>query len=295
MGNSAMTIQQPIIQAPTASFKTFTAHPVSPVLGADINGIDLTQPLTPEQVTELRKALGHFGVLFFRGQPFDFDSQKRFGRYFGELDIHPNTPGPEGHPEILPIHADASSKIVAGERWHSDVSCFAAPPLGSILHLSIVPETGGDTLFASSAAAYEALSPALRKFLLGLTATHSGESNYRRRNRILGVDDTGRKFPSAIHPVVIRHPISGRAGLFVNRLFTSHINELAEAESTALLDFLYEHAEKPDYQVRFRWQPNSVAFWDNRAVQHLAIWDYYPNVRSGSRVTIKGETLSAAA
>lgn len=290
-----MTIQQPITHVQPVSFKEFTAQPVSPVLGADISGIDLTQPLSAAQVAELRKALGHFGVLFFRDQHFDFDSQKRFGRYFGELDIHPNTPGPEGHPEILPIHADATSKVVAGERWHSDVSCFTAPPLGSILHLRIVPDSGGDTLFASSAAAYEALSPALRKFLLGLTATHSGERNYRRRNAILGVDDTGRKFPSAVHPVVIRHPISGRPGLFVNRLFTSHINELSEAESAALLAFLYDHAEKPDFQVRFRWKPNSVAFWDNRAVQHLAIWDYFPQVRSGSRVTVKGETLSAAA
>lgn len=290
-----MSIQQPITRPQPISFREFTAQPVSPVLGADIGGIDLTDDLSSAQVSELRQALGHFGVLFFRDQHFNLDSQKKFGRYFGELDIHPNTPGPAGHPEILPIHADATSKIIAGERWHSDVSCFAAPPLGSILYLKIVPESGGDTLFASSAAAYEALSPALRKLLLGLTATHSGERNYRRRNAIVGVDDTGRKFPSAVHPVVIRHPISGLPGLFVNRVFTSRINELSEAESAALLEFLFTHAEKPDFQVRFRWQPHSVAFWDNRAVQHLAIWDYFPQVRSGSRVTIKGEALDAAA
>lgn len=290
-----MSLVQPIKQKQPVSFSEFSVSPVAPLLGAEISGIDVTKPLSTAQVAELRQALGHFQVLFFRDQPFDFESQKRFGRYFGELDIHPNTPGPEGHPEILPIHADANSKIIAGERWHSDVSCYAAPPLGSILHLHIVPETGGDTLFASSAAAYEALSPTLRQFLLSLTATHSGERNYRRRNKILGVDDTGREFPTAVHPVVIKHPISGRPGLFVNRLFTSHINEVSETESEALLELLYAHAEKPDYQVRFRWKPNSVAFWDNRAVQHLAIWDYFPNIRSGSRVAVKGEPLSAAA
>jgi len=244
-------------------------------------------------VAELHRALGEFGVLFFRDQKFDPDSQKRFGRYFGELDIHPNTPGPDGHPEILPIHADASSKIIAGEKWHSDVSCTQEPPLGSILHLHTLPPVGGDTLFASLGAAYDALSPRMKTYLEGLTAFHSGERNYRNRNAKNGVDDRGRVFPSATHPVVIRHPISGRRGLYVNRLFTYHINELPEEEGDAVLDFLYAHCEKADYQIRFTWQENSVAFWDNRAVMHLAIWDYFPNTRSGSRVTVKGERLAA--
>lgn len=275
------------------TYEALRLRRVSPHLGAEVDDIDITRPLTNRQVEELRTALGEFGVLFFHEQPFDHDSQKRFGRYFGDLDIHPNTPGPDGHPEILPIHADANSKIIAGEKWHSDVSCRQEPPLGSILHLNTVPETGGDTLFASLAAAYEALSPRLRAYLEGLTAFHSGERNYRKRNRLEGVDDTGRVFPSANHPVVIRHPISGRRGLYVNRLFTYRINEVPEEESDAILRHLFEHAEKPDFQIRFRWQRNSVAFWDNRAVQHLAIWDYFPRTRSGSRVTVKGERLAA--
>uniref|UniRef100_UPI003D6ED493 TauD/TfdA dioxygenase family protein n=1 Tax=Pantanalinema rosaneae TaxID=1620701 RepID=UPI003D6ED493 len=184
------------------SYDTLKLHPVSPRLGAEVRDIDITRPLTNRQVEELRTALGEFGVLFFRDQAFDHDSQKRFGRYFGELDIHPNTPGPEGHPEILPIHADANSKIIAGERWHSDVSCFQEPPLGSILHIHTTPPSGGDTLFASLAAAYDALSPRLQAYLEGLTAFHSGERNYRRRNALTGVDDRGREFPSATHPVV---------------------------------------------------------------------------------------------
>jgi taurine dioxygenase len=276
------------------TYTSFDVHPASPHLGAEILGIDLTGPLSGLQVDEIRTALGAFGVLFFRDQKFDFDSQKAFGRRFGDLDIHPNTPGPEGHPEILPIHADATSKVIAGERWHSDVSCFETPPLGSILHLQTVPPVGGDTLFASLNAAYDALSPRMKTYLEGLTALHSGERNYRRRNRLMGIDDRGRVFPQAVHPVVIRHPISGRPGLYVNRLFTVQINELSDEESEAILAYLYAHAEKPDFQVRFRWRPDSVAFWDNRAVQHLALWDYYPQTRSGSRVTVKGERLEAA-
>jgi hypothetical protein len=164
---------------------------LSPHLGAEVEGLDITRPLTPAQVAALREALGEHGVLFFRDQRFDFESQKRFGRYFGELAIHPNTPGPEGHPEILPIHADAHSKVIAGERWHSDVSCTQEPPLGSILHIHTTPSLGGDTLFASLTAAYDALSPRLKAYLEGLTATHSGERNYRRRNALNGVDDRG--------------------------------------------------------------------------------------------------------
>lgn len=275
------------------TYETLTLHRISPHVGAEVRDIDITRPLTNRQVEELHRALGEFGVLFFRGQRFDHDSQKSFGRYFGELDIHPNTPGPEGHPEILPIHADANSKIIAGEKWHSDVSCFPEPPLGSILHIHTIPPLGGDTLFASLAAAYDALSPRMKTYLAGLTAFHSGERNYRRRNALLGVDDRGRVFPSAVHPVVIRHPISGRKGLYVNRLFTYRINEVSEEESDAILQYLWQHAEKPDFQIRFHWEADSVAFWDNRAVQHLAIWDYFPNTRSGARVTITGERLTA--
>jgi taurine dioxygenase len=278
---------------PTDTYQAIKLRRTSPHVGAEVEGIDLTRALTNREVEELHQALAEFGVLFFRDQPFDHVSQKEFGRRFGELDIHPNTPGPPGHPEILPIHADANSKRVAGEQWHSDVSCTPEPPLGSILHLHTVPPLGGDTLFASAGAAYDALSPRMKAHLEGLTAHHSGERLYRRTNRLLGIDDTGRSFPSAEHPVVIRHPVTGRRCLYVNRVFTVRINELPEEESDAILAYLFQHAEKPDFQTRFQWRPNSVAFWDNRAVQHLAIWDYFPHVRSGSRVTIKGGKLAA--
>src|SRR5262249_43234497 len=222
-------------------------------------------------------------------QPMDMESHKRLGRYFGDLHIHPNTPGPEGHPEILPIHADANAKRVNGEAWHSDVSCDEEPPLGSILYLHTVPESGGDTLFASQYAAYDALSPRMKAYLEGLTATHSGETAYRRINILDGRSNEGRVFPRASHPVVRTHPVTKRKALYVNRYFTMHIDGLPDDEGRAILDYLFAHSTREDFQVRFRWEPHSVAFWDNRAVQHMAIWDYYPQTRSGRRVTIKGD------
>ena len=268
---------------------SITVRPVTPRIGAEIGSLDLRRPLSNRHVEELHRALLTHQVLFFRDQELDVESHKALGRHFGELHIHPNTPGPEGHPEILPVHADANSKLVAGERWHSDVSCDPEPPLGSILYLHTVPPSGGDTLFASMYAAYEALSPRIKAYLDGLTALHSGDRWYRSTNAQLGIDDRDRVFPQANHPVVRTHLQTGRKALFVNRGFTYRINEVPEEESAAILSYLYEHAERPEFQVRFQWKPHSVAFWDNRAVQHLAIGDYFPHTRSGRRVTIKGD------
>ena len=271
------------------AYAAIDVRPATPRIGADISGIDITRSLSNRQVAELHHALADHLVLFFRDQRFTLESQKAFGRMFGELHIHPNTPGPQGHPEILPIHADASSKRVNGEYWHSDVSCDPEPPMGSILHLHTVPPSGGDTIFASAYAAYDALSDRMKAYLADLTAFHSGERWYRRVNALRNVDDRGREFPSAHHPVVRTHPITCRKALFVNRGFTYRINEVPEEESDAVLSFLFAHAERTEFQVRFRWDVNSVAFWDNRATQHLALWDYFPHTRSGNRVTIKGD------
>jgi taurine dioxygenase len=271
------------------SYETIDVRQLTPRIGAEVFGIDIGRPLGNHQVDELHRALAEHQVLFFREQKLDFETHKAFGRYFGELHIHPNSPGPEGHPEILPIHADANSKRIAGENWHSDVSCDQEPPLGSILYLHTVPPSGGDTLFASMYAAYEALSPPMQAFLAGLTATHSGEHVYRRTNALLGVDDRNRVFPKASHPIVRTHPVTKRKALYVNRGFTTHIDGLASAESRAILDFLFEHSTQPAFQVRFRWREGSVAFWDNRCVQHMALWDYFPQIRSGYRVTVKGD------
>ena len=217
------------------------------------------------------------------------EQQKALGRWFGELVVHPNDPGLEGHPEVMIIHADESSKRVAGERWHSDVSCTEEPPLGSILRLFTVPDSGGDTLFASMYAAYDALSGPMKTLLQGLTAIHDGGPYYRETNALIGRDDGGREYPQAEHPIVRSNPATGRKAVFVNEIFTTRIVGLPRAESDAILDFLFRHVQRGEFQCRFHWEPHSIAFWDNRWTQHLAIWDYWSQTRSGYRVTIKGE------
>lgn len=268
---------------------TIDVRPMTPRIGAEIFGVDLAKPLGNQQFQEIHDALMAHQVIFFRDQEMDLDQHKAFGRRFGELHIHPASPGPEGHPEILIIHGDAKSKRVAGEVWHSDVSCDQEPPMGSILHIHTLPDVGGDTLFASMYAAYEALSPPMQQFLGGLTAIHSGEHVYRGRYADRGVNDAGKVYPEAEHPVVRTHPVTRRKALYVNSGFTTRIKQLKRPESDALLRFLCEHATKPEFHCRFRWQKNSVAFWDNRCVQHQAMWDYFPQTRSGFRVTIKGD------
>jgi len=270
-------------------YEHIAVKPVTARIGAEIEGIDLSRPMDDATFSKVRKALLEHCVIFFRDQQFDHAAQKAFGRRFGDLHVHPAIPGPEGHPEILPIHADERSKYIAGERWHSDVSCDEEPPLGSILYLHTVPEYGGDTLFSNMYAAYDALSDQMKTYLDGLTARHDGEPQYRGRYRDQGVDDTGKVYPFADHPVVRTHPETRRKCLFVNPIFTTGINGLPRIESDAILRMLFEHTQQADFQVRFRWRPGSVAMWDNRCVQHLAIWDYFPNVRSGFRVTIKGD------
>ncbi len=263
------------------NYETISVSPLSPHIGAEIGRIDLTKPLSNRQVEDVHNALIENQVIFFRDQPIDVPTLKAFGRLFGKLHIHPMK-GMEEHPEVRKLHADANSKHVSGEEWHTDMSCAPVPPLGSILYLHTLPPIGGDTIFASMYAAYDALSPPMQKFLEGLTATHDGALAFGRF-------DPNGKYPIASHPVIVRHPVSGRKVIFVNRGFTARINELSPAESAALLAYLYQHVEKPDFQIRFRWQKHSIAFWDNRCTQHLAIWDYFPNVRSGYRVQIDGE------
>jgi len=265
----------------TASYQTITVTPLTPHVGAEIGAIDLTQQLNATQIADIRTALLAHGVVFFREQPIDIGTLKRFGQHFGELSIHSSRKGLDEHPEVRPIHADANSKHVAGEEWHTDLSCDAIPPMGSILHIHTLPPLGGDTIWASMYAAYEALSDRMKAYLEGLTATHDGRIAFGRF-------DPNGKYPLNVHPVIVRHPETRRPVLYVNRGFTSHINELPAGEGAELLQLLYRHLEKPDFQVRFRWRKDSIAFWDNRCTQHLAVWDYYPQLRSGFRVQIKG-------
>ncbi|HWF00149.1 MAG TPA: TauD/TfdA family dioxygenase [Caulobacteraceae bacterium] len=258
--------------------------PLTPRIGAEIGGVDLARA-SPRDAGRIRQALVEHQVVFFRDQQnLDHESLKRLGLLFGELAIHSGVAGMPGHPELVAIHADADSRFIAGDDWHSDLTCDAAPPMGSILYLHTVPPDGGDTLFSSMYAAYDALSPRMKAYLEGLTAVHDADHVYRPL-----FPDLDRKYPCNIHPVVRTHPESGRKGLFVNASYVLKIVELPELESAAVLDFLYRHCANPNFQVRFRWRPHSVAFWDNRCTQHMAVWDYFPQTRSGYRVTVAGE------
>ncbi len=261
--------------------------PLTARIGAEVSGVDLTRPLSADQVEAIEAALIAHQVIFFRNQPMDLAAHERFGGYFGALYDHVDVFGEDyiakhaqpGHPGIVTIHADETSKGVAAEQWHTDMSCNAVPPMGTILHLHTLPPVGGDTLFASTTAAYDALSPRMKVYLEGLTATHDGGPAF---SFFMG----DRKFPKTEHPVVGVHPVTGKKLIFVNEEFTTRINGLPRGEGEALLKFLVAHCAKPDFQVRFRWEQDSVAFWDNRCTQHLAVWDYFPNTRSGFRVVI---------
>ena len=272
------------------SYQTIQVEPLSPIIGAEILGVDISKPLGNQAFQEIHDALMTHQVIFFRDQEMTLDEHKAFGRRFGELHIHPTAKAPEGHPEIITIHADEKSKVVAGMKWHSDVSCDVEPPMGSILHIHTQPPTGGDTMFASMYAAYDALSQPIREMIGGMKAWHESRVVHRDRFGASGkLRDGEDVFPEALHPIVRTHPVTGRKALFVNENFTTRIEGLRKNESDAILKMLYDHIATPEFHCRFRWRPKSVAFWDNRCAQHRVVWDYHPAVRHGYRVTIAGD------
>jgi len=274
----------------TNNYTLIEVKSFAPNLGAEIRGVRLADGVDDAQFAEIHRAFLDHQVLFFKDQDeIPPAAHIEFGKRFGQLHMHPAAPTMAGFPEIFEIHVTKDSKVANGEHWHSDVSCDKEPPLGTMLQLHILPECGGDTMFSDMYAAYDDLSAPMRRLLDGLTATHESEHFYRGRYSDRGQSDDKISFPSAVHPVVRTHPETGRKALFINRTFTRRINELNESESDALLAFLWDHAEQIDYQIRYRWSLNDMAFWDNRCCMHRAIWDYWPAERKGRRVTIKGD------
>ena len=277
-------------RAEPRQFRRIRVRRFAPALGAEVRGVQLADGLDEETYLEIRAAFLEHQVLFFKEQrEIPPAVHVAIGKTFGELHFHPAAPTMAGHPEIFEIHTHEDSQLANGEFWHSDVSCDEVPPLGTMLQIHILPEIGGDTLFANMYAAYEALSEPLKRMLEGLTATHASEHVYRGRYADRGVNDEGRVYPRAVHPVVRTHAETARKALYVNRTFTTRINELSAEESAAMLGLLFDHSERIDFQIRFRWERNDLAFWDNRCALHHAIWDYWPHERKGRRVTIKGD------
>ena len=267
-------------------YREISVAPWNPALGAEIGDIDLTRPLPDAQLAELRRAFVEFQVLFFRDQKIDHDDHARLAEYFGTIGHHSgrrtNSQAADDD-RVRKFHASGDEPRVSGNVWHTDQSCNPVPPKASFLYLHTVPGNGGgDTGFASMYGAYEGLSDRMKTYLEGLTAYHDGVRQF------------GEGTPCATHPVVVRHPESGRKLLFVNYGFTTRINELPPDESDAVLRFLFDHCRRPEWSTRFRWQAHSLAMWDNRCVQHRAIADYLPAVRSGFRVQIDGTEAPVA-
>ena len=266
--------------------------PVAGALGAEVAGIDLTQPIDDALYLKIRSALVEHQVLFFRDQAIEPAHQKALADRFGPLQTHPAYQTVEGYPEITILEStpEVPTKI---EKWHTDMTFRPHPPMGTMLRSRIIPEKGGDTLFASMTVAYEALSPAMQQFLSGLTAVHDFAHGFKESlaepggaERLKSALDAN---PPVEHPVVRTHPESGRKLIFVNELFTTHIQELSATESECLLSFIFSHIKAPEFACRFHWSANAIAFWDNRSTQHKPVNDYFPAHRRMERITIDGD------
>ncbi len=267
-------------------FTRFTPQPLTPAIGAELIGADLSQP-DDALIKEVRHALLNYQVVFFRDQKISQAQHIEFARRFGELEIHPATPKDQPCPEILRIAHGANSRG-SENMWHSDVTWRECPSLGSILRAIEIPPTGGDTLFASMTGAYDRLSDEMKERIETLTAVHDIARVFARRlNK--SPEELYETYPPMEHPVVRTHPETKKRVLYVNGAFTSHIKDMAAEESAALLEELYLTAWNPELQCRFRWREGSLAFWDNRACQHFAASDYFPAVRVMERVTIAGD------
>ena len=272
-------------------------EPITPGIGAEISGLNLAEPLGDDRVLALREAFLRHLVLVFRDQSLTRNQHKQFGRYFGELHVHPSHRSgmnKTGDPEIFVVDTPADAKQSNGEAWHSDVSCEENPPMASLLYVTTVPENGGgDTLFANMYDAYDELSKDMKQLLLDKTAWHDGEIDLRNYGIRLR---PGQTYPKASHPVVVRHPETERPLLFVNGSFTSHIEGIPQWESDMLLNGLYDFvARNARLHCRVRWTPGTLVMWDNRCVQHQAIRDYAGYARYGERVSVLDRQRPAAA
>ncbi len=262
----------------------FEIESLTPRIGATIKGLDLSHEMSDETFEQLHTAWMEHLVLFFPEQSLSHEQHLALGERFGPLHIHPAAPYVGENQALMEIHADENSHRNNGESWHSDVSADLEPPMASILYINVTPTQGGDTLWANMYDAYEALSKPMKSFLSTLTAVHTADySGY------YGDHPSQRENPTAEHPVIRTHPVTHQKCLFVNSGFTRRIKGVTKAESDALLRLLFEHIKNPNFHCRYQWKPNTVAIWDNRCTQHMAVWDYFPETRSGVRVTVKGD------
>ena len=280
---------------PDIGYRTITATPIAGALGAEVAGVDIADDLPDAMVAEIRQALLDHQVVVFPGQSLTEEALMAFGRRFGDLLVHPNLLKAGPYPEVIHIRKEPTDTRVVGEDWHADTTCLPNPPMGGILYALETPPAGGDTIFASQTLAYEALSDGMRAMLDGMNAVHNdtrvaGPNINVNKGRSAGVRDDEEWRPTeSLHPVVRTHPETGRKGLFVNISYTRRFENMTEEESAPLLDFLYEHAARPEFTCRVRWAPGTATFWDNRCVNHIAVNDYYGYLRDMRRVQVVGD------
>lgn len=274
-------------------YERFGVRPLSPTIGAEIDGVDLGAPMDDELQAEVRRALLEWKVLFFRDQDITRDQQRAFAARWGDLEQHPFyryvQPGKtQDDADVVRLAKDQLSPGVENE-WHTDITWHATPSFGAVLRAVEVPPVGGDTLWADAGAAYDGLPDDVKERIDPLVAVHDWRHTFGLAMPADLVAQLDPVFPVVEHPVVRVHPETGRRTLFVNAIFTRHIVGVDEAESDALLTLLYAQMKRPEYQCRFRWTPGAVAFWDNRATQHYASSDYHPQPRVMDRISIVGD------
>lgn len=264
-------------------------------IGAEIRGVDFSRAVDEATAAAIQAALMQHKAVFFRNAALTPEQHVAFGRLFGELTVHPFVPHLDEFPEVVVLDNHEDNPVFSTDHWHSDETFRVTPPMGSILRCIAKPATGGETLWADMAAAYDGLSAKMQNFLSGLEAIHDFK-NFRHkfdhlpaRKRHAKLAQMEEELPNPTHPAVRTHPATGQKILFVNEQFTLAIKDMREDESRALLDFLFVQARIPEYQFRFHWEVNSMVFWDNRPTQHYAANDYYPQRRTMHRVTIKGD------
>jgi taurine dioxygenase len=274
-------------------FNGFEAEPVSGALGAFIHGVDITQPIPDETAAELRDALVHFMVLFFRDQPLTPPEHVRFAKIFGEVQMGGTIPRLEEQPEIKKQEYTQQTQVTGDVNMHADDTFVEIPSRCSILHGLTMPKVGGDTLWVNCEAAYNALSEPMQQLLEPLQAEHNLSAKFG--NIAPGVEDPKMKvkifehYPPVQHPVIRTHPVSGRKCIFVNEMVTSRIIGLEPEESEVILKFLINHLKQPIFQCRLHWEDNTVVVWDNRATQHQILADFQPSYRLNQRIAIKDE------
>jgi taurine dioxygenase len=267
----------------------FKVEAITPVIGASISGISLNQDLKSDTVEKIYNALIKYQVIFFREQDLTPESHLQLAKRFGDIDPgHPVYPHVEGFQSIVLLKNDESSRPDTND-WHKDLTFKSNPPFASILHGVSVPKIGGDTLWASMSAVYDSLTDGWKEDLEGLEAIHdmgTFRNDFYKEGGINSVNSALKKVGSAVHKVIEKHPISGKKYLNVNQSFTRNILNVSQGASDHILKFLFQLLARPEFQVRFHWQNNSVAIWDNRITQHYAVNDYLPNSRHMQRVTI---------